>query len=156
MSAILGLACKLYYQTTGTRAAWPVAGPPPNLALIGNVRDLTLNLSTGEADVTTRGNNGWKAMAATLTDGSAEFEMVWNPGDTAFDAIQAAFFAKTSLAFAILDGLSNVDGSTGLWADFIITNFSREEALEEAVKAKVTIKPAFSDVAPEWVETTVP
>jgi hypothetical protein len=26
-----------------------------------NVKDLSLNVETGEADVTTRGNNGWEA-----------------------------------------------------------------------------------------------
>jgi hypothetical protein len=35
-----------------------------------NVRDVTLNLETGEADVTTRANSGWKQTFATLKDGS--------------------------------------------------------------------------------------
>lgn len=34
-----------------------------------------LNLEKGEADVTTRANNGWRATKGTLKEGSIEFEM---------------------------------------------------------------------------------
>jgi hypothetical protein len=43
----------------------------------------------GEADVTTRGNAGWRATVATLKDGSIEFEMVWDTGDADFGAALA-------------------------------------------------------------------
>ena len=151
MSAILGMNCKLYYQTTGTRAAWPGTGPAPNLALIGNVKDLSLDLSVGEADVTTRGNNGWKATLATLKDGSVDFDMVTDASDTPFTALQTAFLAGTTVAFAILNGLSTVTGTQGLWADCTITNFSQEQNLDGAVTTKVTIKPTYSALAPSWI-----
>ncbi len=35
-----------------------------------------------------------------------------------------------------------------------ITNFSRSEPLEEAIKVRVTAKPTYSANAPEWM--TVP
>lgn len=151
MAAKLGLDAKLYYLSTGTRAAWPGSGAPANLEEITNVKDLTLNLEKGEADVTTRANSGWKATLPTLKDGSVEFEMVWDPDDTGFTAIQEAFINGTSIALAVLDGASTTVGSQGLWADFAVTNMSREEPLEEAIKAKVTVKPTYSSVAPEWV-----
>ena len=50
MPAKLGLDAKLY-RNTGTFAA-------PTWDIIGNVKDLTLNLETGEADVSTRANKG--------------------------------------------------------------------------------------------------
>ena len=68
MPVKLGLDAKLF-QNTGTYAT-------PTWDEITNVRDLTLNLEAGEADVTTRGNAGWRATVATLKDGSIEFEMV--------------------------------------------------------------------------------
>jgi hypothetical protein len=150
MAAKLGMSCKLYRQTTGTRAAWPGSGAAPNLEEITNARDVTLNLEKGEADVTTRGNNGWRAMKSTLKDGSVEFEMVWDTSDDGFSALKDAFFNGTSIALAILDGASDTAGTEGLWADFEVMNFSRSEPLEEAVKANVTVKPTYSSVAAEW------
>lgn len=41
-------------------------------------------------------------------------------------------------------------GGEGLDADFSITNFSRKEALEEAITVSVTAKPTYSTRAPAW------
>lgn len=151
MAVKLGMQAKLYRQTSGTRAAWPGTGSAPNLEVIGNVKDVTLSLETGEADVTTRANSGWRASIGTLKEGSVEFEMVWDTDDEGFAALQAAYFGNTSIALAILDGESDVTGVQGLWADFSVINFSREEPLEDAIKAKVTVKPTYSAVSAEWV-----
>ncbi len=56
-----------------------------------NAMDVTLNLRNG-GDVTTRGNNGWKATAATLKEGSVEFEMPWKPTDAGFTRQKAVAF----------------------------------------------------------------
>ncbi|MGH7202523.1 MAG: hypothetical protein ACREJB_18095, partial [Planctomycetaceae bacterium] len=106
------------------------------------------------ADVTTRGNAGWRATIAALKDGSIEFEMVWDTGDADFTAIKDAFFGNTSLEFAVLDGAVASSGSQGLRATMSITNFSRSEALEEAIGVSVTAKPTYADNPPEWM--TVP
>jgi hypothetical protein len=151
MAVKLGMDCKLYRQTTGTRAAWPASGAAPNLDEVTNVKDVTLNLETGEADTTTRGNAGWRTTAATLKDGSVEFEMVGQDTDADFTAFQTAWLNKTSIACAVLNGGSTTAGVEGLWADFAVTNFSRSEPLEEAVAVSVTLKPYASTVAPEWV-----
>jgi hypothetical protein len=148
---ILGLDAKIYRQTTGTRAAWPATGAAPNLDELTNVKDVTINLETGEADVTTRGGNGWRQTAQTLKDGTVEFEMVWDPGDADFTAIKDAWLNGTNIALAVLDGDSATAGVQGLWADFQITNFSVSQPLEEATTVAVTAKPARSDVAPEWI-----
>jgi hypothetical protein len=116
-----------------------------------NVRDVTLNLETGEADSTTRGNAGWRSTEATLKDGTIEFEMVWDTSDAGFTAIQSAWFNAATIALAALDGESDVAGSQGLWGLFSITNFSRPEPLEDVVTVSVTAKLAYSGVAPEWV-----
>ena len=39
----------------------------------------------------------------------------------------------------------------GLQADFSITNFSRSEALEEAITVSVTAKVTYSTTAPSWI-----
>ncbi|HPD31731.1 MAG TPA: phage tail tube protein [Phycisphaerae bacterium] len=136
MAIKLGMEAKLYYGPAGSTA---------NTEL-NNVKDVTLNLETGEADVTTRGNQGWRATVATLKSGTVEFEMIWDTGNAGFTAIKNAYFNNTSIALAILDG----PNGEGLDADFSITNFSRNEPLEEAITVSVTAKPTYSTRAPTW------
>jgi len=136
MAIKLGMEARLYYGPAGATA---------NTEL-NNVKDVTLNLETGEADVTTRGNQGWRATVATLKSGTVEFEMVWDTGHAGFTAIKNAYFNNTPIALAILDG----PNGEGLDADFSITNFSRNEPLEEAITVSVTAKPTYSTRAPAW------
>ena len=145
MSVKLGLDAKMF-RNTGTYAA-------PVWNEIKNVRDVTLSLETGEADATTRGNNGWRATVATLKDGSVEFDMVWDSADDDFTAIRDAFLNKTALEMAVLDGDVAAAGSQGLRASFMVTNFSRNEPLEEAITASVTVKPTYSANPPAWMTT---
>jgi len=145
MSVKLGLDAKIF-RNTGTYAA-------PVWNEIKNVRDVTLSLETGEADATTRGNNGWRATVATLKDGSVEFDMVWDSADDDFTAIRDAFLNKTALEMAVLDGDVAAAGSQGLRASFMVTNFSRNEPLEEAITASVTVKPTYSANPPAWMTT---
>ena len=147
MSIRLGMEAKLYFKPGGV-------GGSGSWTEIDNIKDLTLNLETGEADVTTRGNQGWRATVATLKDGSIEFEMVWDTSDSGFAAIKDAYFDNAAIGFAIMDGDIAVAGSQGLQADFSVTNFSRNEPLEEAVTVSVTAKPTYSTTAPQWVTTT--
>ncbi|MGE3803917.1 MAG: phage tail tube protein [Gemmataceae bacterium] len=141
MGTRLGLAAKLYRDTTGG----------PVWSEITNVRDLTLNLETGEADVTTRGNLGWRAIVATLKEGSIEFSMVWDTLDAHFAAIRDAFLLAGAVPLAVMDGDITVAGSQGLVALFAITNFTRNEQLEEAITVDVTCKPTYSTTPPSWL-----
>ena len=151
MGVKLGMQAKLYRLETGPRAAWPASGAPAGLAALDNVQDVTLSLETGEADVTTRANNGYKATVATLKQGSVEFTMIWSSDDPGFKAVQEAYFQNKPIALAVLDGPMDTVGTQGLWADFSVTNFSRQEPLAEAITAKVTVKPTYSNVPPAWV-----
>lgn len=140
MGTRLGLQCKLYRGTAGTTAAVEMK----------NVTNVTLNLEKGEADITTRAANGWKMSAATLKEASIEFEMVYDTADSDFQAVQGAFLNDTALAIFVSDG----EGS-GLDCDCVVTNFSVDQSLEEAVKVNVTMKPTNiggeSGRAPAWV-----
>lgn len=143
MATRLGMDAKLY-RNTGTYAA-------PTWVEVSNVKDVTLNLEKGEADVTTRANAGWRATVGTLKDASIEFQMVWDTVDAGFDAIRQAFFNNTPLEFAVMDGDITDPDSEGLRATFDIFNFTRNEALEEAILVDVSIKPTYADNAPEWI-----
>jgi hypothetical protein len=146
MAVKLGLDAKLY-RNTGTYAS-------PTWNEIKNVKDVTLNLETAEADVTTRGNNGWRATVATLKDGSVEFEMVWDSADDDFGTIRDAFLNKTAVELAVMDGDITVTGTQGLRASYMVMKFSRNEPLEEAITVSVTVKPTYATNAPTWM--TIP
>ena len=89
MGVKLGMDAKLY-RNTGTYAS-------PTWNEVKNVKDVTLNLEAGSADVTTRGNGGWRANIATLKDASLEFEMVWDTADDDFAAIRTAFLGNSTV-----------------------------------------------------------
>jgi hypothetical protein len=140
MAHVLGMNCKAYYGTAEAELS--------SMTELTNVKDVTLNFQTGEADITTRANDGWKATAATLRECEATFQMQWDSSDAGFTAIQTAWLNSTTVELAFLTGASNAAGSQGPKGSFSITNFSRSEALEEAVMVDVTAKLAVWD---EWV-----
>ena len=140
MAIKLGMEATLNYKVGGQDGvgAW---------LELTNTKDVTLSLEAGEADVTTRANDGWRAIVATLKEASVEFEMVWDTGDAGFDAIKDAYLGNDVIGFQILDG----DSGEGLQADFMITSFSRSEALEEAIMVSVTAKVTYSVTPPSWI-----
>ena len=146
MSEVLGMNAKLY-RNTGTYGT-------PTWNEITNVRDVTLNMDTEEADVSTRANAGWGAVSVAIKNAALEFEMVWDTADDDFTAIKDAYFNGTNIDLAAMDGDITVSGKQGLRAVFTVTGFSRQEPLKDALKVSVTLKPAYSANAPIWY--TVP
>ena len=136
MAVVLGLDAVLYRGTAGTKATTEVT----------NVKDLTINLESGEADVTTRATEGRKAAVATLKEGSLEFGMLYDTADADFQAFQSAYFSNTPMALFVSDG-----AGTGLDADFSITGFNITQNQEEAMTVSVKAKPTASTRAPQWV-----
>ena len=139
MAYKLGLDAKLFHGAAGSTATNEMT----------NVKDVTLNLESGDADITTRAAKGWRISAATLKEASLEFEMVWDTSDDGFKAVKNAFFNNTAIALFASDG----DGN-GLDADFVVSSFSRSEPLEEALTVSVTCKPTLIDRAPTWKDGT--
>ena len=141
---VLGMNAKLYQGVAG--AALSACN------VVNNVKDLTLTLDAGEADITTRGNSGWRATAPTLRECTVEFQMLWLPGDAAFQAIKNAYLTAGTVRLAPLTGAKGVADSEGPFGDFSITSFSRKESLEDGVTVDVTAKLAVWD---EWIEDGV-
>ena len=133
--AILGLNCVLYRGEAGQTASTEMK----------NIKDVELNLTTGEADITTRAANGWRSYAATLKEASLTFQMNYESDDVDLKAIQTAFMNNSAIAFLVGD-----DKGNGLDADFVITEFNIPQPLEEAVTVSVTAKPTLSTRAPSW------
>jgi len=144
MALKLGMDAKLYWND-GSYAV-------PDWTEITNAKDVTLANTKGEADVTTRANDGWRATVGTLKEASVEWSMIWDTADENFSAIQDAYFNDTSIELLVLDGDVDTVGSEGLRATMSITAFTRNEPLEDAITVNVTAKPTYSDNAPEWYE----
>lgn len=138
----LGMEAKIYYNS-GTYAV-------PIWNVMGNAKDVNLNLEKATADGTTRDNNGWRAWIASLIDGTVDFEALWLSRNAGFKVIKRAFFKNETLEMAIMDGDIATAGSEGLRAKMIVSNMSRAEPLEDGISASVTLKPAVSDYAPYW------
>jgi predicted secreted protein len=124
----LGIKAKIFYGAAGS------TGIPTNE--LTNVTDVTLTLDAGEADVTSRDNDGFRATIGGLKECSIEFEMLYLPNDPGFQAIKNAWLNSDQIHLAALTGT----GGEGPVGDFSITGFSRSEPLEEAIKYSVTAK----------------
>jgi len=140
MAIKLGMDAVLNFKSGGV-------GGAGSWVELANVKDVTLSLETGEADITTRANAGWRATVGTLKEASVEFEMVWDTADAGFTAIKDAFFNNAVIGLQVLDG----PAGEGLEADFSITNFSRSEQLEEALTVSITAKVTYDGTAPAWI-----
>ena len=140
MAIELGMDAVLNFKSGGV-------GGAGSWVELANVKDVTLSLETGEADITTRANAGWRATVGTLKEASVEFEMVWDTADAGFTAIKDAFFNNAVIGLQVLDG----PAGEGLEADFSITNFSRSEQLEEALTVSITAKVTYDGTAPAWI-----
>ncbi len=137
----LGMEAVIKYQTPAL--ADPSTLNPASaggMTELSNVRDVTINHQTGEADVTTRANQGWRATAATLRECSVDFQMVWKPNDAGFEAIKNAWINGSEISMAFISDDPAQSGAEGPCGNFSITNFSRSEALEEAIVVDVTAK----------------
>jgi len=143
MSFTLGRNCKLYYKTGGVADS-------ASFTEVTNIKDVTLNLTSDEADVTTRGSGGWKQTAQALRDASVSFEMEWDTSASDFQAFLDAFTGATTIGVAVMDGDYSTPGSEGFEADMTVTEFTRSEPLNDSAKASVTIKPTYSATAPTW------
>ena len=138
MAIKLGLDAKLFRGTAGTQGTIEVT----------NVKDVSLSLESGEADVTTRKAKGWKLSVATLKEASLEITILYDTEDEDFLAFKTAYFTNTPLSLFVTDGDTTAHG---LDADFSVTGFTVDQPLEEAVTVKITAKTTASDRAPVWV-----
>jgi hypothetical protein len=167
MTAInLGMNAKLYVMNT---AATPTVPVPYNTALgqwieCPNIKDLTLDISVDSADVTVRGNNGWKASVATLKDATIDFDIISNTQNSDYILLKNAFLSNLRIGVLCLDKDKSTPASAGgdaswngagegLKADMNVVKFSRGEQLAEGIKISVSLKPTYSSNAPTWVTT---
>jgi hypothetical protein len=146
MSHRLGLDCKTYYNAGSYEA--------PSWVLISNISDESYGLEHGEAELSTRANNGWEAIIATLKRGDFQWKTVYDTADAVFNFLQNAWFNRTAVDFAFVDGDIATPGTKGIRATCQLFGFSQNRPIKEGVTVDVTAKPTYSTNAPtQW--TTV-
>jgi hypothetical protein len=138
---LLGMNAKIYQGVAGAELS--------ALTEMPNVKDVTITLDAGKADVTTRANSGWRATVATLRECKVEFQMLYQPSDAGFRAIRTAYLTAGRVRLAALTGAREASGIDGPLGDFSITSFTRSEPLEEGVTVSVTAELSVYD---RWVE----
>jgi len=134
MGIRLGKDAVLYYSATAGQALSAMT------LILDGVKGVEVNLTTGEADVTTRANLGWKQSLATLKECELTFDMPLDPTDAGYIAVRAAYLAGSVIGLAAMTGSKSVAGNEGPVGDFTITNFGRSEPIEEAQNVSVTAK----------------
>jgi hypothetical protein len=118
------------------------------------LRDVTLEISSNEVSVKNKGSR-WEKFLSGLDSCPLDIEGDWEPGDPVFDALQAAYWSKQSIEFAILDGGIMKSGAQGLLAGLMVTKFGRGEPLEDVMSLNVSLRlSADWPHEPAWVSAT--
>lgn len=140
----IGAKCKAY-RNEGTEEI-------PVWTEMGVISGASIDLKKGQADATSRSNNGWKAYLATLKEGGVSLDLIWNTEDASFDALFDSFLNDTVIEFAIMDDDITNSGAEGLRAHMMVFEFPRDEPLEDTVKSgvKINITPK-TGYAPSWM-----
>ena len=143
MASKVGYTGALYYNN-GTSGS-------PVWVEVDTVRDVTLNLSRNEVDDTSRTTNGWRSFLAGLAEWGADFEMIYNTANAAWQQIRNSFLNNTVIEILILDGDITVDDNEGIRGNVFVTDFSREEPLEDVMSNSTTLK---GNGAATWVKSS--
>lgn len=147
----LGINAKIYRTSalfTGNEASDVTSATKNEMS---NVRQVAINGQAGEADISTRATSGWRATAPTLREMEVTFQMVAKSPDTDLAAIRTAWLNSSEVGLVVLTGAYDEAGNEGPAGNFTITNFSRNEDLEEAIVYDVTAKVSSF---PQWFVAT--
>lgn len=141
--AVLGRNAVINYKVDGV-------GGAGSWVELKQVRDVTMNETKDEADVSTR-DSYFKQTLPTGADLQPSFELVAVNTDAGYLALRASWAAQDE---AII-GLQIMDGPAatgkGWEGDFTITGFTQSQALNDAVKVQVVAKLASTSTPPVFV-----
>ena len=125
---------KMYYNS-GTYAS-------PTWVVIDLARDVTLTLGKGEGDGSVRAVD-WELVVAGLKTLELSFDIRYEPGETQYDDLRDAFHGDTVQDFAVMGGDIGTIGSEGVRFPGLVTNFARNEPLNDTSTSSVTVKPSI-------------
>ncbi len=91
MAESLGMDCKLYFNSTE----------------LTNCRNVDVTRDKAQTDVTKRGNDGIRAQRTTLKELAISWEMIYDPTDANFTAIQTAYNTNSEDTVRVEDDAGN-------------------------------------------------
>lgn len=126
----VGMDCKLYaHETANTALA--------SMTEVTQAIDVTIPNSRGLADLTPRGNSGWRKQKPTLGEMTIEFTMLWGSDVAILNNLRDAYLNRTTIDLCALSGSRDTGGNEGPRGTFYISQFGRNEPLEEGVTIDV-------------------
>lgn len=135
MELKLGYECKLQVSATASTA------PAASSSELANIKDVTVTLNRTAVDATTRAAGAFKTYMPGQIDSEISFKMLAD-GDSTSNSlcttIRDAWLNGTALAMKISLG----DGYYFM-ADFIVTDMSNGQALEDVVAYDIKVKPTL-------------
>jgi hypothetical protein len=135
---IIGLDGELSVKGSGSPSSW--------LAL-DDAKDVTASLTANEINVTTRGSGGFEDTAAGTRVVGIDAELLYDPTSVAFQAVQTAYRDRAKIEVKVLDGTSG----KGFSMLAVVTNFTRNEPLDDAMTVSVSFKKARG-AAVTWID----
>jgi len=164
MPAVLGLNAitseNTNYSDETTDAGRAAAYAAPVMEVRTNIRDVTINNELATADITTRAGGGYRQVAATLAEASIDFQIVYDSADDFFINLKNSFENRYPMDIVFADGAvgtgltaasGGVTGVIYFRSEFVITNFSVNVGLEEAMTVDVSLQSGFSTNAPGFL-----
>lgn len=135
MELKLGYECKLQVSATASTA------PAASSSELANIKDVTVTLNRTAVDATTRAAGAFKTYMPGQIDSEISFKMLAD-GDSKSNSlcttIRNAWLNGTALVMKISLG----DGYYFM-ADFIVTDMSNGQALEDVVAYDIKMKPTL-------------
>ena len=135
----LGINAALYLGDTELAT---LVGPTDEVwTEVTNIKDVTLNMSKGDADATTRANDGWTSTVGTLKDADISFTLKAQDSDTSFTSLNNSFLNSTTVPLAVMDGPIATAANQGLVANCFVTAVNRTESNDDLIWYEITVKP---------------
>lgn len=134
MSAVtykFGRGAQLYHGTAGQTAA----------TIIEDVKDVTVTTTTTAIDISTRSSGPVKVYGAGMTELEVSWNMLCRTSGEAYTALRTAYTTGAPLSLKALNGTAG----EGLDGDFILTEFTEEQALDDSVNVSCKAQPTFID-----------
>ena len=138
---VLGIDAKAYLGAVGSPLSATNLPAANTWFEFPNVQDLDLDLNHAEADITTRGGNGFENVAPTLRKASITFQILWRPGDAQFDKLWSAFKLRKRMPMAFMDKDIATPGAEGLAGNMSIMSFKKGEKKDGVQMGDVTVRP---------------
>jgi DNA polymerase/3'-5' exonuclease PolX len=105
---------------------------------IASAQNVTVTLTTAEADATTRGSGGYRRTRPTIKDIEVSWEQVVDTDEDTFYTAVQAMTGGSEVTLSVSGGGILVSG------EFIITNASAPAPLDGIVIGSVTAKPGWT------------